>query len=415
MAIPLLETCSIAGRDITGDALMTQRALAAYVVKQQAHHHFTVKSNQPTLERDIALLFKTRGTPASGHRTRQGARCPTHWKGTHMNTRRQTLLALGAGTLANALPAFAQSSGKPAEKIWRVGILVQASQVSGSSTYLKEFLRGMRERGYVEGRNLQVEWRYADNQIERLPALAAELLALRPDVLVANANAAPLALQKATSTVPIVMLSPGDPVGSGLVKSLAQPGGNITGLSVMGELGPKRLEMLRDMVPKLAHVALLLPAGHPRNRTILEGLQAAAQTLGMKILPFEAATLPDIATAFAAMAKAQVRALIVSPDPLFSQNSARLAELAAKQRLPAIAADRGYTQTGLLMSYGPSYADSFHRGAYYVDRIFKGAKPADLPIEQPTRFELFINGKTATALGLKIPQSLLITAEKVIE
>ena len=332
-----------------------------------------------------------------------------------MNRRRETLAALGAGLLANAIPAFAQQAPKPSEKIWRIGILVQAGQVSGSSTYLKEFLRGMRELGYVEGRNLQVDWRYADNQIERLSALAAELLALRPDVLVANANAAPLALQKATSTVPIVMLSMGDPVGSGLVKSLARPGGNITGLSVMGELGPKRLELLRDMVPKLSQVALLQPAGHPRNRVILEGLQAAAQTLGVKILPFEAGTLAEMASAFAAMAKAQVRALMVSPDPLFSQNSARLAELAAKQRLPAIAADRGYTQTGLLMSYGPNYADSFHRGAYYVDRIFKGAKPADLPVEQPTRFELFINGKTAKALGLKIPQSLLITAENVIE
>ena len=322
---------------------------------------------------------------------------------------------LGAGALITPFAALAQAPAKSADKLWRIGILVQAGQVSGSSTYLKEFLRGMRELGYVEGRNLQVDWRYADNQLERLPALAAELLALRPDVLVANANAAPLALQKATSTVPIVMLSPGDPVGSGLVKSLAHPGANITGLSVMGELGPKRLELLRDMVPKLTQVALLQPAGHPRNRVILEGLQAAAKTLGIKILPLEAGTLAEMASAFAAMAKTQVRALMVSPDPLFSQNSARLAELAAKQRLPAIATDRGYTQTGLLMSYGPSYAGSFHRGAYYVDRIFKGAKPADLPVEQPTRFELFINGKTAKALGLKIPQSLLIMAEKVIE
>ena len=334
---------------------------------------------------------------------------------TQHTLRRKLIRTLGAGALITPFAALAQAPAKSADKVWRIGILVQAGQVSGSSTYLKEFLRGMRELGHVEGRNLQVDWRYADNQIERLPALAAELLALRPDVLVANANAAPLALQKATSTVPIVMLSTGDPVGSGLVKSLAHPGGNITGLSVMGELGPKRLQLLRDMVPKLAQVALLLPAGHPSKRTVLEGLQAAAQTLGMKILPLEAGTLQDIDTAFAAMAKAKVGALIVIPDPLFSQNSARLAELAAKQRLPAIAADRGYTETGLLMSYGPSYAGSFHRGAYYVDRIFKGTKPADLPVEQPTRFELFINGKTAKALGLKIPQSMLITAEKVIE
>ena len=270
-------------------------------------------------------------------------------------------------------------------------------------------------KGYVEGRNLKIEWRFADNQLERLPALAAELVALQPDVLVAAANAAPLALQKATSTLPIVMLSLGDPVASGLVKSLARPGGNVTGLSVLGELAPKRLELLRGMAPKLSQVALLQPAGHARNRTVLEGMQAAAQTLGIKVLPLEARTPQEFEAAFAAMAKAQVRALIVTPDPLFSQNRVRLAELTAKHRVPAIAADRVYAEAGLLMSYGPNYADSYHRGAYYVDRIFKGAKPADLPVEQPTRFELFINGTTAKALGLTIPQALLITAEKVIE
>ena len=169
------------------------------------------------------------------------------------------------------------------------------------------------------------------------------------------------------------------------------------------------------MVPKLSQVALLQPAGHARNRTVLEGLQAAAQTLGIKVLPLEARTPQEFETAFAAMAKAQVRALIVTPDPLFSQNRVPLAALTAKHRVAAIAADRVYAETGFLMSYGPNYADSYHRGAYYVDRIFKGAKPADLPVEQPTRFELFINGKTAKTLGLTIPQSLLITAEKVIE
>ena len=331
--------------------------------------------------------------------------------------RRKLITTLGAGTFAgtlgHGLSAFAQTQPKPADKIWRVGLLAQTGQASQGN--YQAFLRGMRELGYVEGRNLKIEWRSADNQLDRLPALAAELVALQPDILVAAANAAPLALQRATSTLPIVMLSPGDPVGSGLVKSLAQPGGNITGLSVLGELAPKRLDLLRGMVPRLAQVALLQPAGNVRNRTVLEGLQAAAQTLGIKILPLEARTLPEIETAFAAMARAQARALIVTPDPLFSQNRVSLAALTAKHRVPAIAADRVYAEAGLLMSYGPNYADSYHRGAYYVDRIFKGAKPADLPVEQPTRFELFINGTTAKALGLTIPQSLLITAEKVIE
>ena len=333
--------------------------------------------------------------------------------------RRKLITALGAGafsgTLGNCISALAQAPAKAADKIWRVGILGQAGRASSEATRHEDFLRGMREQGYVEGRNLKVERRYAENQLERLPALAAELVALQPDVIVAGANAAPLALQKATSKLPIVMLSTGDPVASGLVKSLARPGGNVTGLSVLGELAPKRLELLHGMAPKLSQVALLQPAGHAINRTVLEGLQAAAQTLGIKVLPLEARTPQEFEAAFAAIAKAQVRALIVTPDPLFSQNRVLLAALTAKHRVAAIAADRVYAETGLLMSYGPNYADSYHRGAYYVDRIFKGAKPADLPVEQPTRFELFINGTTAKTLGLTIPQALLITAEKVIE
>ena len=331
-----------------------------------------------------------------------------------MNRRRNLLVALGTGALAAPFGAFAQPA-KPAEKIWRVGILGQADEDSPEIGRHADFLRGMREFGYVEGRNLKVERRFANNQLERLPALAAELVALQPDVIVAGANAAPLALQKATSTVPVVMLSPGDPVGSGLVKSLARPGGNITGLSTFGELAPKRLEMLRDMVPKLSQAALLQPAGQARNRPVLEGVQAGAKMLGIKVLPLEAGSPQDFDAAFAAMAKAHVRALMVTPDPLFSRNRVQLAALLAKHRLPAIAADRIYAEAGFLLSYGPNYAASYHRGAYYVDRIFKGAKPADLPVEQPTLFELFINGKTAKTLGLKIPYSLLITAEKVIE
>ena len=239
--------------------------------------------------------------------------------------RRDAVLALLA--LAGApCASFAQQEGK----VWRIGILAQ----SGRSSF-DAFLRGMRELGYVEGKNLTVDWRYAENKLERLPALAAELVALKPDALVLGANAGPLALQRATNTIPIVMTSPSDPVAIGLVKSLARPGGNITGHSNI-DLSAKRFELLLAMVPNPSPVGLLLSPGNPTNRTMLDVLSTAAKGLGMTMLPMELKTLQEIENAFAAMARQKARAVFVGSDPLFSSNRFRIAELAIKNRLPSM-------------------------------------------------------------------------------
>ncbi|MBI3371486.1 MAG: ABC transporter substrate-binding protein [Betaproteobacteria bacterium] len=274
----------------------------------------------------------------------------------------------------------------------------------------------MRELGYIEGKNLIIEWRFADSKLDRLPALAEELVQLKMDIIVAGGNDSPLALQKATTSIPIVMATAGDPVGSGLVKSLARPGGNITGLSTLtSELGPKRLEMLLAMVPKASRVAILRNSSNPTSLKALQDVQAAGQKLRVKILPMEARTPQEIDNAFASMRQQNAGALLIFLSPLFQQQRNQIAELAAKLRLPSMAADRIYAEAGCLMSYGSSLTDNLHRAATYVDKILKGAKPADLPVEQPTRFELVINRKTAKALGLTIPQSLLISVDRVIE
>ncbi len=329
------------------------------------------------------------------------------------STRRKLLIALGAGLLAVPLGALAQQQAK----VWRVGFLSQRNRpISFDSEIFGAFRQGMRELGYVEGKNLVIEWRFADSQYERLPGLALELAQMKMDVLVAGGSDAPLAMQKATTTIPVVMANASDPVGSGLIKSLARPGGNITGLTTISyDLGPKRLEMLLGMVPKLSRVAVLVNPANTVHTRSLKNVQAAAQKLGVKILPVEARTAPEIEKAFAVMAREKAGAVMVERDALFNQQTRQIAELAMNHRLPSITALREYVEAGSLMSYGPNNVDGFRRAATYVDKIFKGAKPGDLPVEQPTTFELFINRKTAKALGLKIPQSLLISAEKVIE
>ena len=330
-----------------------------------------------------------------------------------MNNRRKLLIALGTAALASALSSFAQSQ----TKVWRVGFLAtRARPMSLNADYVGTFPRGMRELGYVEGKNLTIEWRFAEGRAELLPVLAAELIQLKVDVIVGNGIDAVIAAQKATATIPIVFGNIGDPVAFGFVKSLARPGGNMTGLSnVSGDVIPKHLEMLRDMVPKLSRVAVLMNPTNKSNPRNLERIQSAAQKAGVKILTVEASTAPDIDKAFAAMARDKAGAVIVFQDTFFIQQRPQIVELAAKNRLPSIFSVREFAEAGGLMSYGPSLADNWRRAATYVDKIFKGARPGDLPVEQPTKFELFINGKTAKELGLKIPQSLLISADKVIE
>ena len=330
-----------------------------------------------------------------------------------MNNRRKLLIALGASALTMPLCSIAQQQNK----VWRVGFLSQRARPDSlDSDVIGAFYRGMRDLGYIEGKNLVIEWRFAERRIELLPVLAAELVRLQVDVIVINGVAAGIAAQKATATISIVFPNTGDPVAAGFVKSLARPGGNMTGLSNMsGDIIPKHLETLLRMVPKLSSVAVLLNPSNKSNIQNLERVQSAAQRASVKILPVEARTAPEIDKAFSAMARDKAGAVIVMNDTFFVEKRRQIAELAVKNRLASIAAVREYAEAGGLMSYGSNNADNFRRMATYVDKIFKGAKPADLPIEQPTTFELFINGKTAKALGLKIPQSLLISADKVLE
>ena len=329
------------------------------------------------------------------------------------STRRRLLIAFGTGLLAAPLVSFAQQQGK----VWRVGFLSARSRpVSLDSDEYGGFPQGMRELGYVEGKNLLIEWRYAEGKYERLTELAAELVRLKVDVIVAPGPPSIGAVHKVTTTVPIVMVNAQDPVGSGLIKSLAHPGGNITGLSsLIVDISPKHLEMQMNMVPKLTRVAVLVNPDNSSHLLTLKNIQAAAQTANVKVLPVEATTALEIEKAFSAMAREKAGAVIVGRDALFLQQARQIADLAAKNRLPTVSGIREHIEAGSLMVYGPNSTDSFRRAATYVDKIFKGAKPGDLPVEQPTKFEMVINRKTAIALGLTIPQSLLISADKVIE
>jgi len=336
-----------------------------------------------------------------------------------VNTRRRLLAALGAGATMLPLRSFAQQQGK----MWRVGVLTgRHVDFLDSDNFYGPFRQGMRRLGYVEGKNLVIEWRSAEGKTERLPGLATELVNLKVDVIVTSASPATSAAQNATTVIPIVMAGTGDPVESGFVKSLARPAGNITGLSTMsGEVRLKQLEMLLAMVPKLSRVAVLVNPSIASIKTLeiqaknLEILQAKAQKRGVKILRADARTPQEIDNAFSWIRQQKAGALIVWLDQFFLQQKSQIAGLTAKHRLPSIAPDRTFSEAGALMSFGRNYADQSRRAATYVDKIFKGAKPSDLPVEQPTTFELVINSKTAKTLGLKIPQSLLTSADKVIE
>jgi putative ABC transport system substrate-binding protein len=330
-----------------------------------------------------------------------------------MNNRRKLFIALGANVIAAPFASFAQQQGK----IWRVGFLAQRHvNFIDSDNYYGPFRQGMQNLGYVEGKNLIIEWRSAEGKNERLPSLAAELVNFKVDVIVTVGAPAISAAQKATATIPIVMGGTSDPVGFGFVSSLARPAGNITGLSNMAaDVRLKQLEMLLAIVPKVSRVAVLVNPSNTASIKNLEKVQAAAEKRGVKILRADAGTPQEIENAFTWMREQNAAALIVVLDQFLLQQKNQIAELTAKHRLPAVTSDRAYSESGVLMSYGTNLADQYRRAATYVDKIFKGAKPGDLPVEQPTKFELVINSKTAKSLGLTIPQSLLISADKVIE
>jgi len=328
-----------------------------------------------------------------------------------MNRRESIIAVVALGAAAGPIASFAQQQGK----VWRVGFLT-LRPASENSQYTDAFLKGMRELGYVEGKNLVVEWRFADGKFERLPGLAAELVQLKVDVIVAVASPAIGAAQKATTTIPIVMATTGDPVGSGFVKSLARPGGNITGLSNMGgDIGPKLFDLLHSVVPKLSRVAVLVTPTSTTYRAILESIQAAAQKAGVKTLVAEASSPQDIENAFSMMVREKADAVIVGASTFFSQQRRQIGELATKYRIPSMFGNRVNVEAGGLMSYGQKIADNYVRAATYVDKILKGAKPGDLPVEQPVTLELVVNLKTGKALGLTIPQSILLRADEVIQ
>jgi putative ABC transport system substrate-binding protein len=285
-----------------------------------------------------------------------------------------------------------------------------------SARVTKAFLQGMRELGYIEDQNLIVEWRYADGDFERLPPMAADLVRLKVDVIVAQASPAISAAQKATTAIPIVMATTGDPVGSGFVKSLARPGGNITGLSNMGgDTGPKLLDLIRSVVPTLSRVAVLVSPTSTTYRVILENIKSAADKAGVKTFVIEASSPQDIDDAFSAMAREKADAVIVGPAPFFTRQQRQIADLALRYRTPSVCGNRAIAEAGALMSYAQDFAEGYLRAASYVDKIFKGAKPGDLPVEQPTQFELVVNLKTAKALGVTVPQSILLRADKIID
>jgi putative tryptophan/tyrosine transport system substrate-binding protein len=304
------------------------------------------------------------------------------------------------------------------KKVYRIGYLSQFEPA-------REFPRSettrlaLRELGYVEGQNIAIEYRYAEGKPDRFPELAAELVGLKVDIIVAAGGSVIVqAAKNATKTIPIVMMGGGlDPVEAGLVESLARPGGNVTGLTLLsGELGGKRLELLKEAVPKLARVAVLYdPANPPTVREVKEVLPIPARALGLTIRSWEVRAADEFEQVFAAVTKWRPDGLYVPGAPLMAANQKRIAGLALKSRLPSVYGNRGYVDAGGLMSYGADLVDSNRRVAYYVDRILKGAKPADLPVEQPTKFELVINLKTTKQIGLAIPQSMLYRADKVIK
>jgi putative ABC transport system substrate-binding protein len=309
------------------------------------------------------------------------------------------------------LPADAQ---QPA-KVRQIGYL--GGGVSSANVHLVEgFRQGLRELGWVESQNIAIAYRWAEGRYDQLPDLAVELVRLKVDVIVTAGTAGSLAAKQATKTIPIVMVSVGDPVGSGLVASLARPGGNITGTAFMStEVKPKLLDLLKQAVPGATRVAVLWKPTNPSHGLALRTVEVVAQSLRVQLQLLEAEGPDEFDRAFAAMTRERAEALIVLLDTVFREQRTRIVDLAAKSRLPAIYEGREFVDAGGLMAYGPSVPDLFRRAATYVDKILKGAKPADLPVEQPTKFELFINLKTAKALGLTIPQTILIRADEVIQ
>jgi putative ABC transport system substrate-binding protein len=325
--------------------------------------------------------------------------------------KRRDFIALAGAAAVWPLAARAQQAGKT----HRIGFMGN-STAALEANLVGPFREGLRELGYEDGHNIIIEYRWADGQYEHFPALVAELLALKVDVIVTAGTPATLAFKKASSTVPLVMVAVGDPIGTGIASSLARPGGNITGLSsIAPELEGKRLELLRDVIPKLSHVAVFWNPLNLFHASALKEATAAAEVLHMKILPLAVKTSDDLEAAFAAILKERPEALSILADRIFLHNRTQMMEFATRNRLPSVGAYRELVEAGGMMSFGPSYEDMHRRAATYVDKILTGTKPGGLPIQQPTKFTLVVNAKAAAALGVTIPDSFLLRADEVIE
>jgi len=328
-----------------------------------------------------------------------------------MNNRRRLIIVMFASLLGVPLASLGQQPAKVA----RIGFL-EASTPSAIAARVEAFRQGLRDLGYVEGKNVVIEYRYAEGNFDRLPALAAELVRLNVNVIVTGGPTAIPAAKAATTAIPIVMAFDTDPVGSGFAASLAKPGGNITGLSTLApELSAKQIELLKEIVPKLARVAVLGTASRPGSAHALREVENAAKALKVQVQFQDVVDPKGIDAAFLAARKGGADAVLVLGSPLFNANRTELTELASKSRYPVIYDRAEFVEAGGLMTYSVSLADLARRAATYVDKILKGAKPGDLPIEQPTKFDLVVNMKTAKALGIKIPNSVLAQATKVIE
>ena len=332
------------------------------------------------------------------------------------NSKKAKVIALAGFALCALLVTLCASvQAQQLRRVPRIGFLSSRSPDAEKSR-LAAFQQGLQKLGYSAGKNILIEQRYAAGKFDRLPDLAAELVGLKVDVLVTTGTPAAHAAKNATSTIPIVIGNAGDPVGTGLVASLARPGGNVTGLSVLNtELSGKRLELLKEVVPTASRVAVLLNPANSINPLQLKEIQSAAPALGVTLHSLEVKGTDDIDRAFTAMKKERTGGLIVLGDPLLETHRTRIAELAVKSQLPAIYSLAPYVEAGGLMSYGTNFDDLYRRAATYVDKILKGSKPADLPVEQPTKFEFIVNLKAAKQIGLTIPPNVLARADRVIK
>jgi len=327
-----------------------------------------------------------------------------------MNRRRKSLFAMGAGALAVPLASLAQQQAK----VWRIGFLGPSS-AAGSEGRVEALRAGLREFGYLEGKNITIDFRWAEDRYERLPGFAGELARLKPDVIVTHGAAGVRAAKNATAAIPIVMAAVGDAVAVGLVASLARPGGNITGSTFFAlELYGKRIELLKEIFPRAKRFAFLLNPDNPSSAPTYAATESTAKLLKVGLQQFATRDPGELDSAFSAMVKSRVDAVAVQEDPVFIRYFKAIAESAAKRRLP-VASGPELAEAGGLLGYGPNLLEMFRRAAYFVDRMLKGAKPGDLPVERPTRFELVINAKAARQIGVTIGQSILIRADKVIE